>query len=455
MRPSSSTRTRAQILSVALVCAALAHAGVALADETPSATGELRYRVEVGDAPTRGPADAPVTIVEFSDFLCPMCRRTVATFEDLRVLFPGKLRFAFRMSPLDPEDGTLPTEAALAARAQGRFWDMHERLFSRRQEPTREVLEGYAQEIGLDMAQFRQALDSRQHLPEVRRDATAIRSLGMTSVPVFFVNGRMLKGAHPVTSFARVISEELAHADSLRRAGVAPQGLYEAIVSNGKAFVDADGAEGEPLLRFGDDTRYRVSMSMPGHSRGPADALVTVVVFSEFECPFSAQAAGTLAALQREYPADLRLSYRHLPLRSHTRAHLAAEAAVAASHEGKFWEFHDLLYRHQGPRDRAVLEWYAERLGFDMDLFRAALDDRRFLRAVHADAASAYALGIGATPTFIVNGKVVRGALPYPQFKQVIEERLAEARALVKKGVPRAEVYSALVRDADVVESRR
>ena len=133
-------------------------------------------------------------------------------------------------------------------------------------------------------------------------------------------------------------------------------------------------------------------------------------------------------------------------------ATIAAEAAIAAAAEGKFWEFHDLLYRHQGSRERAVLEWYAERLGLDMDAFRAALDDRRFLSTVHGDAASAYALGIGATPTFIINGKAVRGALPFARFKEVIEERLAEARALVAKGVARAQVHAALVRDAEFVE---
>jgi len=125
---------------------------------------------------------------------------------------------------------------------------------------------------------------------------------------------------------------------------------------------------------------------------------------------------------------------------------------VAAAEQGKFWEFHDLLFRHQGPREREVLEWYAERLGLDMTRFRAALDDRRFLETVHGDAATAVAINIGATPTFVINGHIVHGALPYPRFAELIDERLDEARALVAKGVPRAQIYDTLTRDAEVVE---
>ncbi len=420
--------------------------------QADAAAQPIRYRVELGDSPARGPADAPITIVEFSDFLCPLCRRATQTFDDLRRLFPGKLRFVFRIHPLDPEDGTLPAEAALAAREQGRFWDMHDRLFSTRQGLSREVIEGFAQEIGLDMARFRQALDSRQYLPAVRRDATAIRSLGMTSVPVFFVNGRMLSGAHPVSSFARVIREELVNAETVVASGVAPEDLYAHLIADGQAYVAPEDHDGEKPVRFDETAKYNVRLGLPGHARGPADALVTIVVFSEFECPFSARAAVPLALLEQDHPADLRVVYRHLPLRSHVRAHLAAEASVFAAQEGKFWEFHDVLYRHQGPRDRAALEWYAERLGLDMGRFRSALDDRSLLETVHGDTASAYSLGIGATPTMVINGRVVRGAIPYESLSAIVDEQLAEARALLKTGVPRAEVYEALMRDADISE---
>jgi protein-disulfide isomerase len=233
---------------------------------------------------------------------------------------------------------------------------------------------------------------------------------------------------------------------------VEPSKLYEQLVSKGQAYVADDDLDGERPVRFDESATYRVGLGLPGHSRGPEDALVTIVVFSEFECPFSARAAASLAALESDHPGDIRLVYRHLPLRAHVRAHLAAEASVAAARQGKFWEFHDLLYRHEGPRERAVLEWYAERLGLDMGAFRSALDDRRFLDVVSGDTATAYALGIGATPTLVINGRVVRGALPYPRLDAIVVERLKEARALVKQGVPRSEVYATLMRDADIVE---
>ena len=125
---------------------------------------------------------------------------------------------------------------------------------------------------------------------------------------------------------------------------------------------------------------------------------------------------------------------------------------MAAAAQGKFWEFHDLLYEHEGPRDRAVLEELAKRVGLAMEPFLTALDERRYLDSVRTDAALAYALGIGATPTFVINGRVVQGAVPYAELAAQVAERLAEARALVKNGVPRTEVYEAVVRNASIVE---
>jgi protein-disulfide isomerase len=176
-----------------------------------------RVAVSAGDDPAKGPATAPITIVEFSDFQCPYCSRVNPTLKQLDEKYGSKLRVVFRDFPLVQihKEAVKAAEAAQCANDQGKFWEMHDKLFSNQSKLQVEGLKQSATEIGLDAAAFNQCLDSGKYTAEVQKDAEEGASYGVTGTPAFFINGRLLSGAQPLENFVTVIDEELARAQPL------------------------------------------------------------------------------------------------------------------------------------------------------------------------------------------------------------------------------------------------
>jgi protein-disulfide isomerase len=161
-------------------------------------------------APSRGPAGAPVTIVEFSDFQCPYCARVNPTIEKVMAHYGDRVRLVFRDFPLaiHPQ-APKAHEAGRCAAEQGRFWPMHDRLFADQEALGVEGLKASASALGLDRARFDACLDSGRHAAAVKQDLAAGESAGVTGTPAFFINGRMIAGAHPFSQFSRIIDDEL------------------------------------------------------------------------------------------------------------------------------------------------------------------------------------------------------------------------------------------------------
>jgi protein-disulfide isomerase len=398
------------------------------------------YKVPLGDSPRSGPSDAPVTIVAWSDYACQYCNRVQSTLDHLARLYPGQLRWVHRTLPLD-EDETLGPEAALAADAQGRFRPMNDRLFALGGRVDRATAELIARELGLDMIRFRADLDSHTYRASIAADMADAHRLGVPGTPTFFINGRAVRGSQPLQVFADVIDQELA------RAAQQPAGpdRYDALVAAGKPAADAPTDSAGPRHTLDPTTLYRVGLGLPGHQSGPDDALVTIVVWSDFQCPFCARQAPVLAHLRDKYKDDVRIVYRHIAMAMHRSAALAAEAAVAAAEQGKFWAFHDQVFGDFGHLERADLERFAAAAGLDMARFRAALDDHRYHDAVIAETAAAEALGIDGTPTMFFNGAPIGGARDAQFLDRVVDAHLARAREVVKAGVARAELYAVLM----------
>jgi protein-disulfide isomerase len=169
----------------------------------------------------------------------------------------------------------------------------------------------------------------------------------------------------------------------------------------------------------------RVEVVADGPSKGPAGARVTIVEFSDFQCPFCSRALPVLDEVLERYPDDVRLVYRHMPLdRIHAHARPAAEASVCAQDQGKFWPFHDLLFANPKTLGPADLERYASEVGLDLDSFRACVAERKFREKVEADTEAARSIGVTGTPAFVVNGIVLTGARPLPEFVRVIDAEL-------------------------------
>jgi len=163
-------------------------------------------------------------------------------------------------------------------------------------------------------------------------------------------------------------------------------------------------------------------------TKGALGAPVTIVVFSDFQCPYCARAEKTLMQIEKVYGDKVRFAFRNQPLPFHDGARPAARAALAAGQQGKFWEYHDALFAHQESLDRDSLEAYASELGLDLGRFRTALDSQEVGAQLDADLAEARRVSVVGTPTFFVNGRRVVGAQPLERFEALIDEALVAGR---------------------------
>lgn len=162
-------------------------------------------------------------------------------------------------------------------------------------------------------------------------------------------------------------------------------------------------------------------------TEGSASAKVTIVEFSDFQCPFCASFYNaSLSQIRTNYidTGKVKLVYRHFPLSFHPEAQKAAEAAECAEEQGKFWEMHDKLFENSSSLSVANEKQWAKDLGLDSAKFNTCLDSGKTASAVQKDAADGAAAGVSGTPTFFINGKEIVGAQPYAVFKAAINAEL-------------------------------
>jgi protein-disulfide isomerase len=412
------------------IYAALTAKGLEKAAERPTqqppADDKTVYKVpvEANDA-AKGPADAFVTIVAFSEFQCPFCARVLPTMKQIEEKYGADVRVVFKHNPLPfHKEAPYAAQAALAAGMQGKFWELHDKMFANQRALLPENIDGYAKEIGLDINKFKADVDSQALKDQIKRDQDLANQIGAGGTPNFFINGRKLVGAQPIDSFTKVIDEELAKAKKMADGGIAKAGLYAEIIKNG-----ATKPAGPAAAPAEDDTKvYDVKVADNDHFKGNKNAVITIVEFSEFQCPFCSRVNPTVQQILDTYGDKVKVVFKHNPLSFHQDAPLASEAALAAGEQGKFWEMHDMLFKNQRALKRENLEQYAQELGLNMDKFKKSLDSGVHKAQIEADVAQARALGATGTPSFFINGRKVRGAQPFERFKAVIDEELAKKK---------------------------
>jgi len=172
----------------------------------------VRYKIPTDGYPSLGPANAPITLVEFADFQCPYCRQwEQETYQPLLAAYPGKIRFVYRDFPLTSiHPNAMPAaEAAQCANEQDKFWPYHDKLFSS-ENLSDDVYKQYAQDIGLDMTKFNDCLTNHKYSQNIQADSDFATNLGINSTPTFFINGLAVIGAQPLNAFTSVIDKELA-----------------------------------------------------------------------------------------------------------------------------------------------------------------------------------------------------------------------------------------------------
>ncbi|NBC46081.1 DsbA family protein [Corallococcus exiguus] len=403
------------------------------------------FKVPVEGAPTKGSVNALVTIVEFSDYECPFCSRAHNTVEQLLKDYGNKLRVVMRQNPLSFHPHAKPAAlAALAAGEQGKYWDMHNLLFANNKKLDGESLEGYAKQIGLDVAKWKVDMADERLGATIDKDQALAQQMGASGTPAFFINGRFLSGAQPIDNFKALIDEELAKAEGLVKSGIAPSQVYARTIEKG-----VERAPSRPAQQQAEPAAAAKKVEVPADSPsfGPATAKVTIVEWSDFECPFCSRAVPTLNKIKETYGKDVRVVFRHQPLPMHSHAKIAAQASMAAHEQGKFWEMHDKLFANQRALERGDLEKYAQELGLDMNKFKAALESSKISAKVDSDSSAGMAVGANGTPAFFINGRFLSGAQPFEAFKPLIDQEIAKADKALAAGTKAEDLYAKLNQD--------
>lgn len=423
------------------------------------------------DDPTWGRRDAPVTIVEFADFQCPFSQRVQATLAELRRRYgPDKLRIVYRHYPL-PFHAKARPAALLSMHTFERsgnegFWRLHDAYWAD-QKSIDDVMAREAARLGLSMEDIE---DMAKNADKPRLDAAEAnaKQAGITGTPGFLINGVLLSGAQPIEKFAEIIDQQLEKAAALVASGTPRRRVYAELTKAQWKPAPPKPQEKEDLAV------YRVPVGK-SPVYGKPTALVTIVEFAEFQCPFCGRVVPTLHQLALQYGDKVRFVFKHQPLPFHANAapaaHLAIEARAQRGEAG-FWKAYDRLFGkecsnnpqasskndcdasggqwidHQQHLDMPGLLAHAVALGLDRNRVNAAITSKKYAAEIEADQDLADDVGAHGTPTFFINGRKLVGAQPIEKFMAVIDDELAKAQALVQSGVKPAQVYERIMASA-------
>jgi protein-disulfide isomerase len=321
--------------------------------------------------------------------------------------------------------------AALAADRQGKFWDMHALLFAAAEAKQLGNYDDLAKQLGLDLKQFRADMADSTLADMIAADQKVAAQFGAGGTPAFFINGRFLSGAQPSSAFEALIDEELAVATAFaKKHKVTRSKLYVTMSRDWETNVETP-----PVAEHQREIISVSQLPRTGKAKKPA---ITIVGCVDFDCPYCAKGAELMHKVLSTAPYDSKVVYHvaHFPLPMHKDAEAAHRAAIAAGEQGKFWEMHDLLFGDRTRRGAAELLAMATELGLDLDKFRADVGSTATANRLSDDKAMCSKLGVTGTPTYFVNGRRTRGALPFEMMAGVLDEELAggfEAKAKKRK----------------------
>lgn len=380
-----------KLTTVALALAVLlAQAAGAAPPQAPSggrpSPAEPRQTLTTASPDTDDTPIPPAEIVLFSDFQCPFCAQFAAPFRELETKGLGdvKTQVVFKHFPLSIHpNAQLAHQAALAAKAQGSFWPMHDLLFANQQRAQRDDLIGYAKKLGLDPTRFERDMDSDATKQAIARDVEEGMKAGVQGTPSYTINGKMYSGTRSLPQL-----KDLIVGDRLRL----------------RALAEVT----DPML-----------------SRGPSAAPVVLELFADLQSPVTKPTVGIVNELMQRYPDRLRLQFRNFPLSFHPQAGLAHEAAMTAARDGHFWEFASFVLDHQESLREQDLIAHAGRVGLDSVKFAKTLQEHRYAPRVEADIQAGQQRGIRGSPVILLNGKRIDGVPSLPVLVQYVEEALA------------------------------
>lgn len=398
--------------------------------------------------PYKGAELPLVTIVEYSDFQCPFCSKLANTLDEVVDAYPNDVRLVFKQFPLPMHKDAEPgARAALAAHEQGKFWEMHNKLFANQRAMGTGDLKRYSKEIGLDPAKFDARLEADELQARVNDDVAGGKVLEVTGTPAFFVNGKKFSGALPVDRIKSIVEEERKAAIALIEAGSKREELYARVL---KAAAPGKGEKPKPKdpeFRRGGLSKvpnYAVPLSAASPTRGPKDALVTVIEYNALSCEDCRKAGNVVDQVAKKHP-EVRFAFAHLP-GDDVLAQRAAKAGVAAHQQGKFWEMRKAMLA--APFDARALLELITKLELDTDKFKVALAAKETAATVDYDVKVVDVFrGVTKAPIVFVNGRALSGVPTVAELEALISEESGKAEKLMgeKKLAKDATLYAKMV----------
>ena len=383
--------------------------------------------------PTLGdPKTARVAIMVYGDFQCPYSAQTVPLIQEIRKNYPTDISVTFRNLPIDTHDQAIPAaKAALAANRQGKFWEYHDALYDVGQTLDASMYNRIAARLGLDMDKFTADFADKELDYIVQADTIISGRAGATATPTMLINGRRYMGAMPFSSFKHVIEGEIERVNDLMKSE--DLNLFAArgriTESNFKRNARTDDRHDESL-----DALVRVPREGTP-MKGADDPLVSIIVFSDFECSHCAKAEGLAQQLMDDFPGKIGFGFRHHPMHFHKNARFAAQAAAFAQSQGKFWALHDKMYQNQQAISEDDIRSYMVDIGLNVDIFDAQQKAGTNESKVEHDLKVAAMAGVQATPTFSINGRLKEGILEYDIMKATVEQAIKQAEDLIARNI--------------------
>ena len=405
------------------------------------------------DDPVRGNRLAYVTIVVFSDFQCPFCGRLATTFERVAETYGDDVRIVFKNEPLPfHPHARLASEvgqAVFATKGNDAFWRYHDMAFRRQQLIAQDTIRAWAIAAGADSREIEEGLAKKKWSAKIEHDEALAKRVGAVGTPASFVNGVSLSGAQPFDKFKEVIDAELVKAKDLAQRGVGRDRIYGRLAAaNYKepsvARHDDDDDDEKP-----DTTVWKVPIG-GSPVRGSTSALVTVVEFGDFQCPYCKKVQPVLERLRTEYGDRIRFVWKDEPLPFHPRALPAAELARSAraqKGDAAFWSAHDKLFDSQPKLEDADLEAVARAIGIDVAKVDAAIKNKTYAKGIGDDQGLGDDIQASGTPHFFVNGHRIVGAQPFEKLKAIVDAEMTKAEGLVRSGVARTAIYDTIMKD--------
>ncbi|MEY3012036.1 MAG: hypothetical protein RIT45_771 [Pseudomonadota bacterium] len=442
-----------------------------------------------------GAEQPKVDVLAFVGYQCPHCKASAAELLSTFEAHKDVARIRLVNLPLDTHpDSVVLAEAAVAAHKMGLWRQWWDHAFAAENVDIATINSFGARE-DVDAARFDTLRKSAEVREAVSADVALAAALGVAGTPSYLVNGALLQGAQSKETWEGVFKTQAEVAAELLGKGEKPEGLLKALVERNSPkrapFYAKHVLEGQPApkvpvpakvvrksgvvgatiqpagaggampvgqrLQFGRDPReedavWRVLVRADDPIRGPAAALVTVVVFGDFECPHTRALQPTLKSLTDEYGNKVRVVWKHNPQPIHENAMLAAKASEAARAQGKFWEMHDQLFS----TEKLSLEGIgalAAAAGLDIDRFRTSMAASGVDEHIRGDLEQVEALAVRGTPNLYVNGRLIIGAPNLDALKKVVDAEAARAKKLLDAGTEVGAVYEKLVGEGKLLDS--